>query len=68
MELGYQLFRDRDKLQATFVSGDVLAPSASPEGAELITLEGKMDVVFASSFLHVWDWNEWYLQLSGWLS
>lgn len=58
IELGYQLFRDRDKLQATFVSGDVLAGPTTPGGQEFIKLKGQMDIVFASSFLHVWDWED----------
>lgn len=58
IDLGYQLFRDHDKLQATFVSGDVLAGPNAPEGQELSKLQGQIDVVFASSFLHVWDWDD----------
>ena len=61
IEFGYQLFRDRDRSHATFVAGNVLASSASPEGAELSKLEGKMDIVFASSFMHVFDWDQMIL-------
>ena len=38
IELGYQIFRDRDKLQATFVSGDILAEPTMSEGQELARL------------------------------
>ncbi|KAK0511129.1 hypothetical protein JMJ35_006681 [Cladonia borealis] len=58
IELGYQLFRDRDRLQATFVSGDILAEPTTPEGQELARLQGEIDIIFASSFLHVWDWGD----------
>ena len=58
LHLGYQLFRDRDKLQATFVSGDMLAEPTAPEGQEIAGLQGQMDINFASSFLHVWDWDD----------
>lgn len=34
------------------------AAPESPEAGALDSLVGKMDVVFASSFLHVWDWDE----------
>ena len=58
IELGYHLFRDRDRLQAIFVSGDILAEPTMPEGQELARLQGQIDIVFASSFLHVWDWDD----------
>ena len=58
VEFGYQLFRDRDRLHATFVFANVLASPTSPEGVRLTELEGKMDLVFASSFLHVFDWDQ----------
>ena len=58
IDLGYELFRDRDKLQATFTSGDVLAGPTAPGGHGFANLKGKIDIVFASSFLHVWDWDD----------
>ena len=57
-EYGYDLFRDRKTLQAIFVPGDIIAESNSKEGSELDNLVGQMDVVFANSFLHVWDWHD----------
>lgn len=38
--------------------GDVLAPAGSNASGALDGLIGKMDVVFAISFLHVGDWEE----------
>ena len=58
LELGYELFRDRGKLQAKFLSGDVLASPAEPGGQQLAKLQGQIDIIFASSFLHVWDWDD----------
>ena len=58
IHLGYQLFRDRDKVQATFVSGDILAEPTAPEGQEIAGLQGQMNIIFASSFLYVWDWHD----------
>ncbi|KAL9074714.1 MAG: hypothetical protein Q9161_002083 [Pseudevernia consocians] len=55
---GYELFRDRATLAATFAPGDVLAAPGSPGSGGLDAFVGAMDVVFASSFLHVWDWAE----------
>ena len=45
IEFGYQLFRDRDRFRATFVSANVLASPTSSEGVGLTELESKMDVV-----------------------
>ena len=58
INMGYELFRDKDRLKSTLVSGNVLAARGSTEGAPLTALEGKNDVVFCSSFLHVWDWDQ----------
>lgn len=52
--MGYELFLDRDTLNAQMLSGDVLAPD--DKGLEPI--EGKMDVVHAASLLHSWGWDE----------
>lgn len=57
-EYGYELFCDRDTLQATFVAGDVLAEPGAEKSGGLDGLVERMDVVFANSFLHVWDWDE----------
>jgi len=54
LELGYDLFLDRAKMAgATFVSGSLL-----DEAAGFPELEGKIDVVHASSLLHLFTWPE----------
>lgn len=58
LDFGYDLFRDRDRFRATLLTGDVLAAPGSAGSGNLDTLVGKMDVVFASSFLHLWDWAD----------
>ena len=58
IDLGYELFRDKAKLGATMLSGDVLAAPAAPEAKDLTSLEGKMDIVHAASLLHCWGWDE----------
>ena len=55
---GYELFRDRGSLNATFLSGDITAAPESSGAGDLDSLVGRMDIVFASSFLHVWDWDD----------
>lgn len=61
IEMGYDLFQDRDKLHAHFVSGDVLAEPGTAGSGNLDMLSEKMDIVFASSFLHFWDWDDMLL-------
>jgi len=58
IDFGYDLFRDRNRFKATLLAGDVLAEPGSLESGGLDGLVGKMDVVFASSFLHLWDWTD----------
>lgn len=49
-DLGYDLFLDRDKWQSTFFAADVLKPSR-----ELDALNGKVSVVYAAAFFHLFD-------------
>lgn len=58
IDMGYELFRDRDRLHANMLSGDILADQNSPEGGSLTALEGSMDIVHAASLLHSWDWDD----------
>lgn len=51
--LGYELFRDREKLASTFLVGDVFDPSS-----ELARLDGQLDVVHAASFLHLFCYED----------
>lgn len=59
IDLGYRLFRDEGKLAATFVVGDLaVADDDVYEASDLAkTLRGKMDVIFASSLFHMWDYD-----------
>ncbi|KAF2196122.1 hypothetical protein GQ43DRAFT_499744 [Delitschia confertaspora ATCC 74209] len=49
-DLGFELFRDQDKLQVKFIEVDILNPNT-----ELEVLNGKMDVISATHFLHNWN-------------
>ncbi|KAF2964108.1 hypothetical protein GQX73_g9471 [Xylaria multiplex] len=51
LDLGYDLFRDRDTSKATFVSGDMLREE--DPGHE--TLIGKVDIIYASAFFHLFE-------------
>lgn len=62
IDVGFRLFRDRETLgrTSTFVQGDLLAqPAEAFERSKMACiLSGKMDLVFASSLLHLWDYPE----------
>ena len=52
MEAGYELFLDRETLRSTFLAADIFEPSSA-----LKQLEGRMDIIYAGSFLHLFDWD-----------
>lgn len=53
IELGYELFRDRDTFEAKFVTGDIL----DAKNAGLATLDGDFDIIHAAAFFHLFDWS-----------
>lgn len=53
ISLGYELFRDRDRLKVRFLSADIF-DDADPVWAEL---KESASVVHASSFFHLWDYQ-----------
>lgn len=55
IDLGYDLFRDRDTLKSTFVIGDIFDDSAESWFHEL---EGILDIIYAASIFHLFDWKE----------
>ncbi len=54
VDLGYELFRDRDSFAARFVTGDILDPG----DPGLASLDGKFDIVHAASFFHLFGWDD----------
>lgn len=52
-ELGYELFRDRETLMASFLVGDVFDASS-----ELGKLDGKVDIMHAASFFHLFTYEQ----------
>ncbi|KAL4735229.1 hypothetical protein BDV11DRAFT_212181 [Aspergillus similis] len=52
LELGYQLFKDKDRLKAHFLTGDVLADDFLAEWC------GKIDIIFLGSFLHLFSFEQ----------
>ncbi len=60
IELGYELFRDRDTFAATFAAGDMLKqPAGDGDGdSDLSALEGKVTMVYAGNFFHLFTWDQ----------
>lgn len=54
IELGFDLFRDRSLIRATFVCGDML----DDNDARLEQLNGKVDIIFAESFFHLFGYHD----------
>ncbi|MCJ1360393.1 MAG: hypothetical protein MMC33_010398 [Icmadophila ericetorum] len=70
VQLGYSLFRDKEKLGAQFLFGDLLTLNSSNETSSMATdttsspvfsssdlsgLIGRVSIVWAAAFLHLWD-------------
>jgi hypothetical protein len=53
IDIGYDLFNDRDRLKATIVSGDIF----DPKDAGFAQIEGKASIVHAQAFFHLFDWE-----------
>ncbi|KAG5982427.1 hypothetical protein E4U55_001905 [Claviceps digitariae] len=54
VDIGYDLFQDQDSIGATFVVGDMLDPG----DARLDILLGKVTIIYASSFFHLFNWTQ----------
>lgn len=74
-DLGYDLFRDRDKFKAQFVTGDCLKleDSEAPENGALLQLvgphssEGGLDIIHAGLLLHLFDYPQQLQALRGFI-
>lgn len=53
IQLGYDLFRDKDTLKTHFMQADVLDPDS-----QLQSLKGTVDFVHLGMILHVFSWEE----------
>lgn len=53
MDIGYDLFLDGSTLKTTFVAADVLDANS-----DLKQLDGKVDIVHAASFFHLFDLDD----------
>ena len=55
-ELGYELFRDQKKIKSPFILADILADN-STYPKELKELIGNVDVMYAGSLIHLFDYE-----------
>lgn len=53
MDLGYELFRDRETLKSKFIEADIFDPQSA-----LKQIYGAVDIIHAASFFHLFDWEE----------
>ena len=56
-EIGYDLFRDRDRFNARFLEADLMAVGMDRAPAELRALKGEVEIIHVSAVLHQWDWD-----------
>ncbi|PQE16353.1 methyltransferase domain-containing protein [Rutstroemia sp. NJR-2017a WRK4] len=52
-DVGFDMFRDRDRFAAHFIEADILN-SSEPRLAELM---GKVDILSITQVMHSWDWD-----------
>lgn len=53
VELGYELFRDKDRLKSQFIAADILAPDSAVDA-----LRGQMSIINAGYFFHLFSWED----------
>ncbi|KAF2971611.1 hypothetical protein GQX73_g1979 [Xylaria multiplex] len=56
LDIGFDLFRDRDKFQGGFVVGDLLQQNTGDE--RLDAFDGRMTFIHATSFFHLFTWDD----------
>ena len=54
MNAGYDLFLDRDTLRSKFFVADIFRQ----DSMDMAALEGRVDLIFAGSFFHLFDWDQ----------
>lgn len=52
VEAGFEMFRDREKMEDRMIVCNFME-----EGNALDKLKGEIDVIYAGSFLHLFDWD-----------
>lgn len=52
LDIGYDLFQDRERLTSTLFAADIF----NAKDANFVSLEGKIDIIWAGSFLHLFSY------------
>ncbi|KAJ9157286.1 S-adenosyl-L-methionine-dependent methyltransferase [Pleurostoma richardsiae] len=55
IELGYELFRDKDRFGGQFVAGNILDDATD---GSLRSLDGKFNIIHTASFFHLFGWDD----------
>ncbi|KAI0185551.1 hypothetical protein EV127DRAFT_348011 [Xylaria flabelliformis] len=58
LDIGYDLFRDRNKFKGRFVIGDILKQGEEQDEDVLSALDAKMTFIHATSFFHLFTWDD----------
>jgi SAM-dependent methyltransferase len=53
LSIGYELFKDKDRLQTTFIAADVF-----DDTSELTTLADQMNIIYTGAFFHLFNLEE----------
>ena len=53
LDIGYELFLDKSTSKITFISANILDADSN-----LNNLNGRIDIVYAASFLHLFNWEQ----------
>ncbi|KAK0644352.1 hypothetical protein B0T16DRAFT_333808 [Cercophora newfieldiana] len=53
IDVGYDLFKDRDRLQTTFIAADVF-----DDKSPLVALAGQVDIIYTGAFFHLFGIEE----------
>ena len=54
IDLGYELFQDRDRFEGQFFAGNMLDPAEQ----SLDVLDGTIDIIHAASLFHLFGWDD----------
>ena len=55
IDLGYELFKDKDTLQSEFIAADIFNTETTNP---LAKLDDRVDIIHASSFFHLFGWED----------
>ncbi|KAI0382333.1 hypothetical protein F5Y04DRAFT_53194 [Hypomontagnella monticulosa] len=58
LDAGFDLFKDRDTFKGAFVAGDMLKESDGDGDEILKRLDGRMSIIHATSFFHLFTWDD----------